>query len=136
MTTTQAVTLPTAVESGPVSTLDSAGLAHRIVDVMGEKQAANIVVLDVRELSTLAAYFVIATVDNERQAKALQEELWEKVERAHRIRPLGREGTDGRSGWVLIDYGDVIVHLFTEEARAYYDLEGLWSQANVVYKMI
>ncbi len=135
MTTSQ-TSFPTLAQVGQnIHHLDSADLAHRIVDVMDEKQATHIVVLDMRELTSVADYFVIATVDNERQAKAIQEELWEQIERANQIRPLGREGLDG-SGWILIDYGDVIVHLFTEEARAYYDLETLWAEASVVYKML
>jgi ribosome-associated protein len=102
-----------------------------------EKQAENIVMLDMREQTSIADYFVIATVDNERQAKAIQDDLQEKLHLQESIRPLnfhGREASSG--GWVLLDYGDVIVHLFSDEMRAYYKLEELWSKASVVLKVL
>ena len=117
--------------------LDSNTLAHHIVNIVDEKQAADIVLLDIREQTTLADYFVIATVDNERQAKAIEDELLVVLKLEQNIRPLNIEGVDGRGGgWALLDYGDVIVHLFTEEMRNHYDLEGLWSKANVVVKVL
>ena len=80
---------------------------------------------------------MIATVDNERQAAAVEEELLAQLKMAQNIRPLNLDGVDKRgSGWAVLDYGDVIIHLFTAETRAYYDLEGLWNQANVVVKVI
>jgi ribosome-associated protein len=93
--------------------------------------------LDIREQSSLADYFVIATVDNERQAKAIEDALLEGLRLQQNIRPLGIEGVDNRGGgWALLDYGDVIIHLFTEEAREFYKLEELWSKANVVVKVL
>lgn len=80
---------------------------------------------------------MIATVDNERQAKAIEDELLETLRLEQNIRPLGIEGVENRTGgWALLDYGDVIVHLFTEEARNYYRLEELWSKAPVVVKVM
>lgn len=117
--------------------LDSITLAHQLVDVVEEKQAINIVLLDVHELTSIAAYFIIATVDNERQAKAIEDSLLEKLKLQQNIRPLHAEGLAGQGGgWSLLDYGDVIVHLFTEEMRTYYKLEELWSKAPVVVKML
>ena len=102
-----------------------------------EKQASDIVLLDIREQSSIADYFIIATVNNERQAKAIEDDLLEHLRLEQNIRPLGMEGVESRGGgWALLDYGDVIVHLFTEEAREYYDLEALWSKANVVVKVL
>lgn len=93
--------------------------------------------LDMREQTSIADYFVIATVDNERQAKAIHDELQEKLHLQERIRPLNLHGMEASSGgWVLLDYGDVIVHLFSDEMRAYYKLEELWSKASVVLKVI
>ena len=93
--------------------------------------------LDVREITSLANYFVIATVDNERQAKAIEDDLLQTLKLEHQIRPLLLDGVDKRgSGWAVLDYGDVIVHLFTREMRAYYDLEGLWNKAHVVVKVL
>lgn len=101
-----------------------------------EKQASDIVLLDIHEQTSIADYFIIATVDNERQAQAIENEVLEKLKLEQNIRPLGIEGIENRSGWTLLDYGDVIVHLFTEETRNYYDLEELWSKANVVIKVM
>jgi len=94
------------------------------------------VLLDIREQTSIADYFVIATVDNERQGKAIEDELLQKLRVEQNIRPLGIEGVENRGGgWVLVDYGDVIVHLFTEESRNHYKLEELWNKAQVVVKV-
>lgn len=112
-------------------------LAHRLVDIIEEKQATDIVLLDVHEQTSLAHYFIIATVDNERQAKAIEDDLLEKLRLQQNLRPLTVDGVDGQGGgWSVLDYGDVIVHLFTEEMRRYYRLEELWSKAHVVVKML
>ena len=116
--------------------LDSNALARHLVEIVEDKQAADIVLLDIREQTSIADYFVIATVDNERQAHAVEDELLRQLRLEQNIRPLGIEGAGVKGGgWTLLDYGDVIVHLFTEEARHHYDLEGLWNQANVVVKV-
>ncbi len=92
---------------------------------------------DIRELTALANYFVIATVDNDRQARAIENDLQVKLKLEHQIRPLHLDGVDSsNSGWAVLDYGDVIVHLLTTEMRARYDLEGLWNKANVVVKVL
>jgi ribosome-associated protein len=101
-----------------------------------EKQATDIVLLDVHEQTSIADYFIIATIDNERQARAIEEEILEKLRVEQNIRPLGIEGVENSNGWALLDYGDVIVHLFSEEMRQHYSLEELWSKANVVVKVI
>jgi ribosome-associated protein len=107
------------------------------VDIVEDKQAADIVLLDIHEQTDIADYFVIATVDNERQAKAIEDDLLQKLRVEQNIRPLGIEGVENRGGgWTLVDYGDVIVHLFTEEARNYYRLEELWNKAHVVVKVL
>lgn len=116
--------------------LDSNQLARRIVEIVEDKQATDILLLNVSEQTTIATYFVIATVDTERQANAIREDLWEQLQVKENIRPLNSGESTGRSGgWILLDYGDVILHLFTEEARAYFNLEELWQEANVVMKM-
>ncbi|MFN8496161.1 MAG: ribosome silencing factor [Caldilineaceae bacterium] len=116
--------------------LDSNTLARQIIDIVEDKQASDIVLLDVKPLTSIADYFIIATIDNERQAKAIEDELLQKLRIEQNIRPLSMQGVEGRSGgWVLLDYGDVIVHLFTEEMRQHYNLEELWNKANVVLKV-
>jgi ribosome-associated protein len=95
------------------------------------------VLLDVGDHTSIASYFVIATIDNERQAKAIEDEVLQQLRMEQNLRPLGMEGVEANSGgWVLLDYGDVIVHLFTDEKRDYYRLEELWNKANVVLKVL
>ena len=111
--------------------LDSLDLAHDIVDAVESKKAENIVLLDLRPDAIIADYFVICTGNSDRQIKALADGVREMIRDKHQRLPKAIEG-EGRSGWVLMDYGDVIVHIFGEEQRDFYDLEGFWKQANVV----
>lgn len=127
----------TATQAIQEEILDSQTLAHQIVEIVEDKQAADILLLDVTAQTSIASYFVIATIDNERQAKAIEDELFAKLRVEQNIRPLSMQGVEANSGgWVLLDYGDVIIHLLTPEKRAYYDLEELWSKANVVLKVL
>jgi ribosome-associated protein len=89
-----------------------------------EKRATDVVVLDLREYTLVADYFVIATGESVVQLRAIAEGVEEAMEAAG-ARLLGREGTP-QSRWVLMDYGDVVVHLLGPEERAYYRLERLW----------
>ncbi len=89
--------------------------------------------LDTRAVSFIADYFVIATADNERQLKAIADEIQKQL-KAQSTLPLGVEGTPN-SGWLLLDYGSVIAHLFSPDMRDYYHLERLWAQAPVVVRM-
>jgi ribosome-associated protein len=114
--------------------LEPSVLAHLIVDKLEEHQAVNIVMLDLREITPLADYFVICTAESERQARTLQEILAEELKRDHNQRPLSTEG-EPASGWVLLDFNTVVVHIFSREARAYYRLEELWRAAPVVLKI-
>ena len=98
-----------------------------------DRQATDAVLLDLTQLSAFAEYFVIATVDNIRQSRAIVDLLTERV-KSHGLR-LDSEG-DPESGWLLVDAGQgVFVHLFSLETRAYYDLEGLWSRAQEVVRI-
>jgi ribosome-associated protein len=108
---------------------DPAILAHAIIDLLSDRQASEIVLLEITQISSLADYFVIASATSNRQLNSLVQALDEDLNIDHsRPRPRRIEGT-ADSGWVLIDYGDVVVHLFGEEERAFYDLEGLWSRS-------
>ncbi|MBX3014316.1 MAG: ribosome silencing factor [Caldilineaceae bacterium] len=107
------------------------------MDIIEDKQAADIVLLDVADHTSIASYFIIATIDNERQAKAIEDEVLQQLRLEQNIRPIGMEGVEENSGgWALLDYGDVIVHLFTDEKRDFYQLEELWNKANVVLKLL
>jgi ribosome-associated protein len=90
--------------------------------------------LDIRRVSLLADYFVICSGDSERQVRAIVDEILEKVKKETRIVPLNVEG-DPSSGWVLVDYGGVIVHIFAPSLREYYSLEKLWSEATMVVRV-
>jgi ribosome-associated protein len=108
---------------------EPAEIAHAIVDALSEHQAENIVLLDISQISSFTDYFVIATAQNARHMDALIN-VFEKDLANAGIDALHREG-DSDSGWVLIDLGAVVAHLFTAEDREFYDLEGLWSRAGV-----
>ena len=104
-----------------------------MVDIVEDRQASDILLLDVHELTSIAAFFIIATIDNERQAKAIEDMLQEKLKVQQDIRPLHAEGLGGQGGgWSVLDYGDVIVHIFGESQREFYNLESFWRQANVL----
>lgn len=113
--------------------LNAQSLSHAIIDLLDDKQAVDILLLDISEVSPFADYFVIASVTSERQSQALVDTLLEEL-RPHKVRPLYIEG-ERTSGWQLIDFGEVIVHLFSTEQRAYYRLEDLWQKARVVVRM-
>ena len=89
--------------------------------------------LDIRNVASFADYFVIASAQTGRQMDAILDAVEEKLS-GERLKPMGREG-EPASGWVLLDYGDVILHLFAPEERAYYDLEGLWHTAIPVVRL-
>ena len=89
--------------------------------------------LDIRKVASFADYFVIASGATVRQIKAIIDSVEESVS-GDGVKPMGREG-EPDSGWVLIDYGDVIVHIFAPEERAFYDLEGLWHTATPVVRI-
>ncbi len=101
-----------------------------VLELLDEKRAEDIVWLDISEVTSLADDFVIATMLNPRQADAVVEEL-EKERKKHGLPRVGIDGR-GSSGWVVLDYGDLIVHLMTADQREYYGLEYLWSDAKRV----
>ena len=113
--------------------LESIDLAKRIVELASDKLAENIVLLDIRALTTIADYFVICGGSSGRQVQAISREIQDTL-RDEGVRPLHGEGeTD--SNWILLDYGSVIVHVFTTEERDFYKLERLWHEAIPVVKM-
>ncbi|MDP2950199.1 MAG: ribosome silencing factor, partial [Chloroflexota bacterium] len=106
---------------------------RRIVDLLSDKQAEDILLLDIRNVVLFADYFVIASGQNVRQMRALCDVIDQELAKDG-VSPYGREGMP-ESGWVLIDFGDVIVHIFGPDARSFYDLEGLWHQAVSVVRI-
>jgi len=102
-------------------------IARKIVEVASDKLAEDIVLLDVRELCSFADYFVICSGSSQRQTSAIADEIDKAL---HKKGPkLQHKEGDVESGWLLMDYGDVIVHIFGAEEREFYKLDKLWAQA-------
>ncbi len=98
-------------------------------------QAEDILLLDIRNAASFADYFVIGTATSSRQLDAILAEIDKRLTKAEKLYPLGIAG-QSESGWVLLDYGDVIAHIFGPEERAYYDLEGLWATGVPVVRIV
>jgi len=113
--------------------LDSLEKARRVVDVAADKQATDIVMLDLREVTLLADFFVICTATTERQLRAVVQAVEEELSKVGE-QPRQSEGTV-ESGWVLLDLGDVIVHVFAPAERRYYALDEFWSRAKRVVQI-
>jgi ribosome-associated protein len=118
---------------GKEGRLEADELARQIVDAVSDKQAEDVLLLDIRNVASFADFFVIANGTTNRQIQAIIEAV-EQTAKAAGAKTLGREG-EPDSGWVLIDYGDVIVHIFAPEEREFYDLEGLWHTATPVVRI-
>jgi ribosome-associated protein len=95
------------------------------------KKATDIKVLDLTGITSFADFFVICTGSNSRQVQAITDEVGLQLKRVARELPLSLEGYD-QAEWILIDYGDLLVHVFSPKAREYYDLERLWRSAKTV----
>jgi ribosome-associated protein len=93
-----------------------------------EKKATDMIALDLRQIASFAEYFVIASGANQRQVQAISDEIEEQLKKQLSTRPVRIEGYSSAE-WVLMDYGDFIVHIFNKEAREFYDLERLWRDA-------
>lgn len=106
-------------------------IQHRVrtaVNAALDKKALDLDVLEVGELTSIADYFILCSATSERQAQAIADNVVERVRAEDKLKPLLVEGsTPGR--WILIDFGDFIVHVFTEETRRFYGLERLWGDA-------
>ena len=111
--------------SGP---MDSKKLALLCRDLADDKKADNLTVLDMRKVSSVADYFVLASGTSEPHLRALLEEIIDRLREDHGLRPRAVEGTV-QASWLVLDYFDVIVHLMRRDVREHYDLEGLWSDA-------
>ena len=109
-------------------------LARDIVDVLDEHKGEDILLLDLHGICSFADYFVLCTGASERTLRALAEEVLRRMKRGRRLVARGREG-QAESGWILLDFGDVIVHLFSQELRRYYRLEDVWRTGRVVLRV-
>jgi ribosome-associated protein len=96
-----------------------------------DKKAENMTVLDIRQIASFAEFFVIASGNNQRQVQAIADEIVEQLKKQKGARVIRTEGYT-TAEWVLLDYGDFIVHIFEKNAREFYDLERLWLDARRV----
>ncbi|HEX6511948.1 MAG TPA: ribosome silencing factor [Chloroflexota bacterium] len=112
---------------------EAAEVARAAVDAAASKKADDILLLDIREQASMADYFVICSASTDRQVKAVVEGIEEEL-RQDGVRPVHVEGESG-SGWVLIDYGEVVCHIFKPAERDYYRLEDLWQGAKTLVRM-
>ena len=124
----KAIARPTKVATPVVEAHgESFEMARLAADAALDKKAENVVILDVRGLTSYADYFVVASGTSDRQVSAIADGIEERMKKAGH-RTIGVEGYT-RGHWVLLDFGDVVAHVFYEEARAFYDIEGLWADA-------
>lgn len=112
----------TSSDTGPV-------LAAHAVNAMADKKANDVTVIDLREISNMADFFVIGTGESDLQVRAIANGVMERVEEECEERPWKREGMEHLS-WVLLDYVDVVVHVFLPDRRDHYRLERLWGEAD------
>lgn len=118
--------------------MESRELAKIAYNALDEKKGINISIIDISEISTLADYFIIAGGNNENQVKALANSVEEEMHKVD-CKPKHIEGFDN-ANWILMDFSDIIVHVFNEEDRLFYDLERIWREENIwklqIYKII
>jgi len=108
-------------------------VARKAVEAANDKQASNIVLLDARGVCSFADYFMICSGDSDRQIQAIYDEVGHALKKEG-ILPHHHEGTVD-SGWLLVDFGNVIIHIFTLIEREYYQLDKLWSQATPIVRI-
>ena len=126
----------TAADASPAEyepDAEALALARRIVDLAEDKKASDIVLLEIGRLTSMADYFVICSGQSERQLGAIADGIAEGL-RDEGVKPIGREGT-AESHWVLVDFGSVIVHVFTPPERDYYQLEKHWAGAKTILRV-
>lgn len=103
----------------------------RAAAAAADKQATDIVILDLRSAAGFTDYFVICSAANARQIRAIADHVWDVLREEEGVKPAHVEGSD-KTEWVLLDYFDFIVHIFAPEKRAFYGLERLWGNAEVI----
>jgi len=109
-------------------------IAHTLVETLDQKKGEDILLLDLIGVCSFADYFVFCSGTSERMLKALADEAQQAVKKQHGINARNVEGTPD-AGWILMDYGDVILHLFAPATREYYQLEELWREGNILLRM-
>lgn len=105
-------------------------LANKIVKVIDDKLGNNTVMIDIREVSSVADYFIITSAQSDRQTKAIADGVKKELEELNYL-PTHKEGYNVGS-WILLDYGDIVVHVFHEKDREFYNIEGIWKDAKII----
>ncbi len=122
-------TIKISAEKTPFAELDEeVKLAFHCAE---EKKALGTVVLDLREVTSFTEFFLVTTGTNQRHVQAIADEITLQLKKQKKFRPTRIEG-ESTADWILLDYGDFVIHIFNEKARAFYDLERLWRDARVV----
>ncbi len=113
--------------------MESRDLAQEIVSILEDMKGENIVLMDVAKVAMFTSYFVLVNGTSDRMLQAMASTVVEKIREDHGIKakPLG----DAGSGWVVVDYGSVVVHCFSPDTRVYYDLEELWKEGRVLVRI-
>ena len=115
--------------------MESLELANQIAEIAVDRLGEDILILDITEVTTFTDYFVICSANSRRQLDALQGAIREQLKEIEDVAlPISIEG-DPDGGWILLDYNGVIVHLFSPEMRAYYQLEDLWKNGRIVARI-
>lgn len=113
--------------------MNALDLARTIVNSLEDKKAEDIVLLDIKDISGFTDFFVLCTGTSDRMLDALADGVLEGTQKAHMKK--GRKEGLARDGWVVVDYGDVVVHLFSPDQREYYALEELWNAGKVLLRV-
>ncbi len=113
--------------------LESEDIARLALDVASDHLGSDIALLDISEVSDFTDFFVIVTGETSRHLEAVANDVTRSL-RKKKVRPLHREGT-GQGGWILVDYGDVVLHVFDRETRERYALERLWSRGREIVRV-
>ncbi|MCP4418773.1 MAG: ribosome silencing factor [Chloroflexi bacterium] len=114
--------------------LESLELAHLLVETLLDKKGTDITLLDLREQAVFADYFLICNGENDRQLRAMANSIAQDAKQKAKTVASRVEGT-ADSGWILVDFGDLLIHIFSPDRRQFYDLEELWDDAHVVMRM-
>jgi ribosome-associated protein len=114
--------------------LESEGIARLALDVASDHLGSDIALLDISEVSDFTDFFVIVTGETSRHLEAVASDVTRSLRKEKKVRPLHREGT-GLGGWILVDFGDVVLHVFDRETRERYALERLWSRGREIVRV-
>lgn len=112
-----------------MSAIHSESLARRLAELADSKKAEDVVVLDMRDLVAYTDFLAICTARNERQVRAIVDEVRVQLKQEGGLLPVGADGPGEEAGWAIVDYLDCVLHVFTPDARDRYQLEDLWREA-------